>query len=94
VQSTKETPKAEEIVTEALSPSAWRVRDARFPEHDASALIGFIERKADLYEVMQLGNGFQWFTYPSLAEAVAHFAHISPPSGPAERVMSWIRVHA
>ena len=94
MQSTRESPRAEDIVTQALSPSAWRVQDGRLPEHDASALIGFIEKKDDLYEVMQLGNGFQWFTYPSLAEAVAHFVRVSPPSGSAERVMSWNRVSA
>jgi hypothetical protein len=83
-------PRAQDVVTEALSPSAWRVRDCRFPEQDGCALIGFIEKKDDGYEVMQLGNGFQWFTYPSFAEAVAHFVRVSPPSWSGERVLSWV----
>lgn len=88
-----DAPEAKNIDVQILSMSAWRIRDKRFPEHDARALIGFIEKKADLFEVMQLGQGFQWFSYPTLAEAIAHFARVSPPASPTDHVMSWRPSH-
>jgi hypothetical protein len=69
-----------DVDVQTLSPAAWRVRDTRFSEHDARALIGFVERKGEVYEVMQLGSGFQWFRYPSLAQAVMHFRQANVPA--------------
>jgi hypothetical protein len=91
--STTEAPGAEDIDVQTLSPEAWRVKDVRFPEHDARALIGFIEKKDDVFEVMQLGDGFQWFTYGSLSDAVDHFVRVSPPASPRDHVLSWTPDH-
>jgi hypothetical protein len=88
-----DAPRAEDIDVQPLSASAWRIRDNRFDQQDARALIGFIEKKADLFEVMQLGQGFQWFTYPSLDEAIAHFARVKVPARGPDHVMSWAPRH-
>lgn len=88
-----EAPEAADIDVQALSSEAWRVRDLRFAEHDARALIGFIEKKEDVFEVMQLGGGFQWFTYPSLSDAIAHFVRVSPPASSQSHVLSWVGDH-
>lgn len=73
-------PTGEDILVRMLSASQWRVLDRRWPEADACSLLGFIEEKNHQFEVMQLAHGFQWFTYPSLAEALNHF---SEPAGRA-----------
>ena len=91
--ATTETPEAIDIEVQPVAPAAWRVRDSRFPEQDARALIGFIEQKADAFEVMQLGDGFQWFIYPSLPDAIAHFARVTPPASPRNHVLSWTADH-
>jgi hypothetical protein len=87
-------PVATDIEIQSLSPSAWRVRDTRFPESDARALIGFIEEKGEVFEVMQMGGGFQWFTYQSLQDAVAHFVHVDQPPEGTNHVLSWLASHA
>lgn len=87
-------PEATDIDVRSLSSSAWRIRDTRFPEHDARALIGFIEAKGEMFEVMQMGRGFQWFTYPTLQDAIAHFVRVSPPADSTQHVLSWLPSHA
>lgn len=62
------------IIVEPLSDTQWRVCDTRWPEHDARSLRGYIEKTDDVFEVMQLDHGFEWFSYVSLDEAIAHFA--------------------
>lgn len=65
----------DDLVAEPLTPSQWRVCDNRLPADDANRLLGFIEVTKQLeFEVMSIVDGFEWFTYPTLAEATAHFA--------------------
>lgn len=47
----------------------------RWVDHDARGLRGYIEKKGDIFEAMQLGRGFEWFSFASLEEATAHFTH-------------------
>ena len=88
-----DAPGAADIDVQSLSASAWRIRDTRFPEQDARALIGFIEAKGETFEVMQMGRGFQWFTYPTMQDAVAHFVRVYPPADSAQHVLSWMPSH-
>lgn len=67
-----------EIVVQSLSATQWRVRDKRWPENDARSLVGFIERKGELFEVTQLDRGSEWFWFGSLTEATAHFIDVQP----------------
>ncbi|WP_349904822.1 hypothetical protein [Parafrigoribacterium humi] len=84
------------IVIESLSATQWRICDTRWPEHDARSVLGFIEKKdEDLFEVMQLSDGFEWFSFASLRAAAAHFTQ-AQSSAPAtsENVLSRLRAHA
>lgn len=69
-----DAPTLADIVVQPLSPTQWRVCDRRVPDRDARSLLGFIEKKSERYEVMQLGHGFEWFYFNSLRAATAHFA--------------------
>jgi hypothetical protein len=71
-------PSAEDLLVQPLSSSQWRVSDRRYPEDDASSLLGFIEEKDDTFELTQLEHGFQWFYFSCLAEALAHFTQTPP----------------
>ncbi len=77
-----------DLVVEPLSLSQWRVSDRRYPEHDPSSLLGFIEQKGDAFELTQLEHGFQWFYFSSLAEAVVHFTQTVPEGSLAEPELS------
>ncbi len=72
-------PTEEDILVQPLSASQWRVLDRRLPETDACSLLGFVEENNQQFEVMLLRHGFQWFTFPSLSEALHQF--IEPAGG-------------
>jgi hypothetical protein len=78
VQSDYTPPSEEDLLVQPLSGSQWRVSDRRYPEHDASSLLGFIEEKDDTFELTQLEHGFQWVYFSSLAGAIAHFTQTPP----------------
>jgi len=70
---------AGDLQIQSLSGSQWRVCDRRWSQDDARNLLGFIEKTANgLFEVIHLGDGFQRFSYASLAEATAHFTDAQP----------------
>jgi hypothetical protein len=71
------SPDGENVVVVPLSVSQWRICDTRWPEGDSRQLLGFIETTKDGdFEVMSLVHGFEWYTYASLADAIAHFAYV------------------
>jgi hypothetical protein len=80
-------PTGEDILVHFLSASQWRVIDRRVPETDACSLLGFIEENNQQFEVMQVRHGFQFFTFPSLAEALNHFSE--PANGTASRELEF-----
>ncbi|HEY5222421.1 MAG TPA: hypothetical protein VIJ18_05135 [Microbacteriaceae bacterium] len=84
------------IVIEPFSDTQWRACDIRWSEHDARSLLGFIEKKGnDLFEVMQLDHGFEWFSFATLEAATAHFTTMNPGATPnSENVLSRLRAHA
>jgi hypothetical protein len=65
------------IDLQPLSGSQWRVCDTRWPEHDARNLLGFIEHKNGLFEVVQIDHGLTHLSFRSLADATAHFSRES-----------------
>jgi hypothetical protein len=89
-------PIAEGVRLELLSATQWRVCDTRWSEHDARSLLGFIEKKDDIFEAMQLDHGFEWFTFDTLTEATAHFTNVRPDIAVPEdeNILSWLRSHA
>jgi hypothetical protein len=86
---------AEDVEIQALSDTQWRVRDTRLPDDDVRGLLGFIEKitKTDtVFEVMALSDGFEWFSFASMHEAVAHLAHYGSKTAEGHRVgdLTWI----
>jgi hypothetical protein len=81
----------DDLEVRALSGSEWRVSDRRVSPHDAFSLLGFIEKKHDVYEVMQLGRGFEFFSFPTFDEAIAHFHQVDRSyENSSDYVLSWL----
>lgn len=91
---------ARDVEVQGLSESQWRVRDRRLPHADARGLLGFVERierseSADAtFEVMCLSRGFEWFTFASLQEAVAHVVDRSCNASLPAGDLAWIPTEA
>lgn len=66
----------DDIDIEQIAPHGWRICDARLPRGHANRLLGFVEKRANRYEVMQLGRGSRWFL--SMGEALVHFQGDGP----------------
>ncbi|MHA6669680.1 hypothetical protein ACX3O0_12505 [Homoserinimonas sp. A447] len=82
---------AEDILIEPLTSDRWRICDRRVSEHDARGLLGYIEKKNDQFEVMQLDHGFAWFYFDSLIAATDHFTRARPEAVALEdHVLSWM----
>jgi hypothetical protein len=89
--TTPRTLSKDDLEIRALSGSEWRVSDRRVSPQDAFSLLGFIEKKHDVYEVMQLGRGFEFFSFPTFDDAIAHFLQVDRSHEiPSEYVLSWL----
>jgi hypothetical protein len=81
----------DELEIRAISDSEWRVSDRRVSPQDAFSLLGFIEMKHGVYEVMQLGRGFEFFSFPTFDDAIAHFFQVDRSHEiPSEFPPSWL----
>lgn len=58
------------ILVHRVADRGWLVRDSSVPPGIRS-LLGCIEERAGRFELMELGEGFRWTTFDSLAGAVA-----------------------
>lgn len=65
-------PSIEDVGLERVTGHGWRVTDARLSMHDPFRVLGFIEYRAERFEVMQIGAGFEWHLFGTLQDAVAH----------------------
>ncbi|MEO7123386.1 MAG: hypothetical protein ABI400_09785 [Lacisediminihabitans sp.] len=70
-----ETRIAPYIEVQAISNSQWRVCDTRWPEHDARCVLGFIEKRADVFEALQIRAGLVRRAFGTLAEAQRYFSN-------------------
>ena len=59
-----------------LKPRQWRVVDNRLPAHDVRALLGFLEKVNDRYELTLIGHPGDRRTFDDL-DAVRHTVHSS-----------------
>ena len=86
------------IDAQQLSSNRWQLRDRRQPGDDPRGLLGFIERVRrssttdTVFEVMTLSDGFEFFTFATLQEAVTHVAqYASEATGEHQRNdLAWI----
>lgn len=65
-----DAPAPSDVQLARVTPHGWRVSDTRLPPRDPLRLLAFIELRDDVFEVMQLGRGFEWHVFPSLEEAL------------------------
>ncbi|SEC13049.1 hypothetical protein SAMN04489806_2673 [Paramicrobacterium humi] len=63
-----------DISLDKLSDNEWRVCDRRVPVHDASSVLGLIEKTAEGYEVLAIEGGPKRSVEGSLDDAVEVFA--------------------
>lgn len=65
-------PGPEEIGLDQVTTHGWRVTDDRLPLRDPFRVLGFIEYQAERFEVRQIGFGFEWHSFGTLEDALAH----------------------
>lgn len=61
-----------DAVVEALFLGGWRISDRLIDAADPAHLLGFIERRDGRFEVMQIGIGFAWTSFDTMAQALDH----------------------
>ena len=66
------------VVLEQVALQGWRACDDRLPPEHPRRLLGFVEQRDGIFEVMQLGTGFVWSTFESLEEAMRHVVRSAP----------------
>jgi hypothetical protein len=82
----------ESFLVQQTSTSSWIVRDRRVRDGGRS-LLGCIEMRGEVYEVMRVGDGFQWHTLSTLQEAVQNLTELAIDSGSTavDDDFSWLR---
>lgn len=81
----------ESILVQQTSKSSWIVRDRRVLDGGRS-LLGCIEKHGDGYEVMRVGDGFQWHTLDTLDGAIQNLTELALASSTTAAVdqFSWL----
>ncbi|MEF2977207.1 hypothetical protein [Subtercola sp. YIM 133946] len=80
------------LQVERIADHAWRVAECDSSD-GITTLLGFVEKRADLYEVMQLGATFNWTSFPTLDGALEHMKSIASETmtGRTGSDLQWIR---
>ncbi|MFF1573105.1 hypothetical protein ACFVWR_10170 [Leifsonia sp. NPDC058292] len=55
-----------------ISATEWRVSDAQASEHDALALLGFVQQVRNTYEVTEIGRPGMRLRFSTFDEALQH----------------------
>ena len=74
-----------DIGINALSPTEWRISDTKMPDGDPAALVGFIQRVGDAFEVTDFGRPRERSYFSSFDRAAASLAGRPAPTGSALR---------
>jgi hypothetical protein len=82
----------ESFLVQQTARNSWIVRDSRVRDGGRS-LLGCIDMRGELYEVMRVGDGFQWHTLSTLQEAVQNLTELAIDSGSTavDDDFSWLR---
>ncbi|MEF2977245.1 hypothetical protein [Subtercola sp. YIM 133946] len=75
---------------EQIADHAWRVSEGS--DVPLPLLLGFVEERADGFEVMHLGDTFEWSIHNSLHEALHHLHDVAAKTeaGQVGSVLQWI----
>lgn len=61
-----------EAEVRVVALGGWRVSDSLLDADDPQRLLGFIEKRDDGFEVMQIGRDFTWTMFRTMGEAISH----------------------
>jgi hypothetical protein len=75
-----DVPTQGDIRLDCISMNEWRVRDKRYHDTDSRAVLGFIERRDEYYEVTNIQRPSTVTRYGSLSTATGSFAVIQEPA--------------
>jgi len=80
------------LVLEQAEPSSWRVCDGRISSGDGRYLA-FIERRNDVFELMQVADDFVWTGFPTMKAALAYVVetHDSLREARSSGIHSWVK---
>ncbi|TFC29467.1 hypothetical protein E3O53_13815 [Cryobacterium sp. TMT2-18-3] len=84
-RKTNPTPPARNIGINELSPTEWRISDRMIADGDPAALVGFIQRVDDAFEVTDFGRPRERAYFSSFDRATASLALRPAPTGTALR---------
>lgn len=70
-------PDEDDIRLDSIAKNQWRVCDRRYRETDSRAVLGFIERRDQHYEVTRMRAPSTVSRFGSLSTATGSFAVIS-----------------
>ena len=76
---------ARDIGINALSPTEWRISDTKMPDGDPAALVGFIQRVDDAFEVTNFGRPRERSYFSSFDRATASLTLLPTPSAASLR---------
>ena len=79
------TAPARDIGISELSPTEWRISDRMIADGDPAALVGFIQRVDDAFEVTDFGRPRERSYFSSFDRATASLAVRPAPTGAAVR---------
>jgi hypothetical protein len=73
-------PAEGDIRLDCISMNEWRVRDRRYRDTDSRAVLGFIERRDQYYEVTDVRRPSTVLRFGSLSTATGSFSSIEEPA--------------
>ncbi|GAA3861426.1 hypothetical protein GCM10022381_02210 [Leifsonia kafniensis] len=62
-----------DLEVQLVGDGVWRVRDKRLPEHDASCVLGVIEKTRSGYEATRVGRSLECSVTASFSDAAGSF---------------------
>ncbi len=75
-----EVPTQDDIRLDCISMNEWRVCDRRYRETDSRAVLGFIERRDEFYEVTDVRRPSTILRFGSLSTATGSFSSVEEPA--------------
>lgn len=70
-------PGPDDIALDQVTSHGWRVVDTRLPQGDPFRVLAFVECQHNSYDVMQIGNGFEWHAFATFDGALDHITATS-----------------
>lgn len=69
-------PNDDSILVQQTSGKSWVVRHGPVPDR-ASSLLGCVEERDGVYEVMRISDGFRWHIFTTFDDAIENLARLA-----------------